>query len=317
MSMAPRSLLLAAFLVVGTQDGDKPATPTVRVRLSVDQRLNPSKAMPLRFTIENVTDGEIEIDEPADYLEGLEVVDAEGKVIRPFGKGTAKKRSVRLEKGGFIGRIADIQPAIIESKAAEGIVKLTWRHAGAVSNTVEPWLVKDWVATLETTLGELKLEFLPEAAPRHVLNFVDLAKQGLYDGSTFHRVIPGFMAQGGKVKDPVKFRLKGEFNAYPFDVGTVAMARGSDPDSAATEFFICFASLPQMNGHYTVFGQMVAGEPVLRKIERAPTDHSPCAKCGKQLEPKSTTCCRDGHHEDRPRVDIVIKKVTLTEKGAK
>jgi peptidyl-prolyl cis-trans isomerase B (cyclophilin B) len=273
--------------------------------------------MPVRFTIENATDAEIEIDEPADYLDGLEVVDADGKVIRAFGKGPAKKRSVKLDKGGFLGRVVDIRPAIDESKAGEGVVKLTWRYGGAVSNTVEPWLVKDWVATLDTTLGELRLEFLPEAAPRHVLNFVDLARQGLYDGTIFHRVIPGFMAQGGKVKDPVKFRVKGEFNSYPHDVGTVSMARGHEPDSASTEFFICFASLPQLNGNYTVFGQLVAGEPVLRKIEKAPTDHSPCAKCGKQLEPKSTPCCRDGHHEDRPKVDIVIKKVTLTEKGAK
>lgn len=317
MSMAPRSLLFAAILIAGTQEGDKPATPSVRVRLAVGLRLNPSKSMPVRFTIENATDAEIEIDEPADYLDGLEVVDPEGKALRPFGKSPAKKRTVKLEKGAFIGRVVDVQPAIAESKAGEGVVKLTWRHAGAVSNTVEPWLVKDWVATLDTTLGELRLEFLPEAAPRHVLNFVDLARQGLYDGSVFHRVIPGFMAQGGKMKEPVKFRLKGEFNTYPHDMGTVSMARERDPDSATTEFFICFAPLPQLNGIYTVFGQMVAGEPVLRKIEKAPTDHSPCAKCGKQLEPKSTPCCRDGHHEDRPKVDIVIKKVTVSEKGAK
>jgi peptidyl-prolyl cis-trans isomerase B (cyclophilin B) len=185
-----------------------------------------------------------------------------------------------------------------------------------VSNTVEPWLVKDWVATLDTTLGELRLEFLPEAAPRHVLNFVDLARQGLYDGTIFHRVIPGFMAQGGKVKDPVKFRVKGEFNSYPHDVGTVSMARGHEPDSASTEFFICFASTEGLDGKYTVFGQMVAGEPVLRKIEKAQTDHSPCSRCGKQNEAKPTQCCRECH-EDRPKVDIVIKKVTLTEKGAK
>ncbi len=315
--MHPSSLLLLALLAPALQEGDKPASaPVVRVRLSTERRLNPSKAMPVRFTIENATDGEIEIDEPADYLDGLEILNDEGKVIRPFGKGSAKKRSVKIEKGGFIGRIVDIQPAIVESKAGEGLVKLTWRFGGALSNTAEPWLVKDWIATLETTLGEIRIEFLPEAAPRHVLNFVDLARGGKYDGTIFHRIIPGFMAQGGRLKEPPAFRLKAEFNPYPHDLGTVSMARTPEPDSASTEFFICFARLPGLDGQYTVFGQMVAGEPVLRKIEKAPTDHSPCAKCGKALPPKSTTCCGE-HHEDKPTVDIVIKKVTLQEKGAK
>jgi len=315
--MHPSSLILLALLAPALQDGDKPApAPNVRVRLAAERRLNPSKAMPVRFTIENATDAEIEIDEPADYLDGLEILDADGKVIRPFGKGSAKKRTVKIEKGGFIGRIVDVQLAIVEAKSGEGLVKLTWRFGGAVSNTVEPWLVKDWVATLETTLGEIRIEFLPEAAPRHVLNFVDVSRRGLYDGTVFHRVIPGFMAQGGRLKEPASFRLKAEFNAYPHDVGTVSMARTDEPDSASTEFFICFARVAGLDGKYTVFGQMVAGEPVLRKIEKAPTDHSPCPKCGKALPPRSTTCCGD-HHEDRPKVDIVIKKVTLTEKGAK
>ena len=315
--MHPSRLILAALLFAAAQEGEKaPAAPNVRIRLAADRRLNPSKEMSVRFTIENATDGEIEVDEPADYIDGLEILDPQGKVLRPFGKGSAKKRTVKIEKGGFIGRVVDIQAAIKESKAEEGLVKLTWKFGGAQSNTVEPWLVRDWVATLETTLGEIRLEFLPEAAPRHVLNFVDLARKQLYDGTTFHRVIPGFMAQTGKLKEPGTFRLKAEFNAYPHDVGTLSMARTDEPDSATSEFFICFGRIPALDGKYTVFGQMVAGEPVLRKIENAPTDHSPCPRCGKVLEAKSTRCC-GAHHEDRPKADIVIKKITLSEKGAK
>src|SRR5262245_16927661 len=312
--MATRNLLLGAFLVVAVQEGGKPAAgPDVRVRLSTERRLNPSKAMPVRFTIENATDREIEVAEPADYLAGLEVLDADGKVLRPFGAASAPKRTVKIEKGGFIGRGVDVQPAIVEAKAAEGLVKLTWKFADAVSNTVEPWLVKDWTATLETTLGDMKLEFLPEAAPCHVLNFVDLARRGLYDGTIFHRVIPGFMAQGGKLKEPASFRVKAEFNSLLHQAGTVSMARTNDPDSAQSEFFICFARSDGLDGKYTVFGQLVAGEPVLRKIEKAQTDHSPCSKCGKINEARPTQCCRECH-EDRPKVDIVIKKVTLAEK---
>lgn len=316
--MAPSRLILAALLIAAAQDADKPAaSPKVRVRIDAELRLNPSKKMAVRFTIENATDADIEIDEPTDYLDGLEVLDAEGKVLRAFGKGSAKRRTVKLDKGGFIGQVVDVQPAIAESKAPEGLVKLTWRFGDAVSNTVEPWLVKDWIATLDTTLGEIRLEFLPEAAPRHVLNFLDLTRRGAYEGTIFHRVVPGFMAQGGKLKEPAKFRVKAEFNHYPHDVGTLSMARADEPDSASSEFFLCFARLPGLDGKYTVFGQLVAGEPILRKIEKTPTDHSPCAGCGKQLEAKTVPGCCGRHHEDKPKVDIVVKKVTLAEKGAK
>ena len=311
-------LMLAAVLVAGPQEGDKapPKPPSIRLRLSSDPRLNPSKSMSVRFTIENATAEEIEIEEPADYLDGLEVLDGDGKEIRPFGKGTGAKRTLKLEKGAFVGRVVDIKPAIPEGKLVDGGLKLTWRHGGAQSNTIEPWAVKDWVATLDTTLGEIRLEFLPEAAPRHVLNFLDLARQKKFDGTTFHRVIPGFMAQAGRLKDPVKFTVKAEFNEFRHNPGTLSMARSDEPDSASTEFFICFTRIPGLDGKYTVFGQMVAGEATLKAIEKAATDHSPCQKCGRPLPPKPEPCCGD-HHEDKPKVDIVIKKVTLTEKGAK
>jgi peptidyl-prolyl cis-trans isomerase B (cyclophilin B) len=316
--MAPSRLVLLAVLLIAPQEGEKPAAaPKIRVRIESDIRLNPSKKMSVRFTIENATDAEIEVEEPADYLDGLEILDSDGKVLRPFGKGSAKGKTVKIDKGGFFGKVVDIQAAVTESKAPEGLVKLTWRLGGAVSNTVEPWLVKDWVATLDTTFGEIKVEFLPEGAPRHVLNFVDLARRGVYEGTVFHRVVPGFMAQGGKLKEPPAFRLRAEFNAFPHDVGTLSMARTQEPDSAQTEFFLCFARLPGLDGKYTVFGQMVAGEAVLKKIEKVQTDHSPCAGCGKQLEPKTVPGCCGSHHQDRPKVDIVIKKVTLAEKGAK
>jgi len=149
-----------------------------------------------------------------------------------------------------------------------------------------------------------------------VLNFMDLARRGLYDGTTFHRVIPGFMAQAGKLKEPTTFRVKAEFSALPHNVGTLSMARTAEVDSASSEFFICFGRTEGLDGKYTVFGQMVAGEAVLRNIEKAQTDHSPCSKCGKQNEARPTSCCRECH-EDKPKVDIVIKKVTLAEAGAK
>jgi cyclophilin family peptidyl-prolyl cis-trans isomerase len=317
--MRATKLLLAVLLIAAGQEGDKrPAAPAVRLRLSCERRLDPGSAMSVRFTIENATDREAEIDEPADYLDGLEVLDSEGKVLRPFGSSKEKKRTVKVEPGGFFGRIVDLGPAVAAAKVSEGIIKVTWKWAGAVSNTLEPFLVREWVATIDTNYGEIRMEFYPDAAPRHVLNFTDLARRGFYEGLTFHRVIPGFMAQGGRAKERPGFRVKAEFNDIRHDLGTVSMARlPGDPDSATSEFFICFDRLPSLDGKYTVFGQVVAGESVLKEIGKVKTDHeSPCQKCGKALEAKAGPCC-GGHHEDKPKVDVTIKKITLAAKTAK
>jgi peptidylprolyl isomerase/peptidyl-prolyl cis-trans isomerase B (cyclophilin B) len=118
--------------------------------------------------------------------------------------------------------------------------------------------------------GEITIEFFPEDAPKTVENFVALAKKGFYDGLTFHRVIPGFMAQGG---DPTGtgsggpgYTIKDEFNKRKHVRGTVAMARTSAPNSAGSQFYICFAPQPHLDGSYTVFGQVVSGMDVVDHI---------------------------------------------------
>jgi peptidylprolyl isomerase/peptidyl-prolyl cis-trans isomerase B (cyclophilin B) len=118
--------------------------------------------------------------------------------------------------------------------------------------------------------GEIKIDFYPEDAPKTVENFVTLAKKGFYDGLTFHRVIPGFMAQGG---DPTGtgsggpgYKIKDEFNKRKHVRGTVAMARTDAPNSAGSQFYICFAPQPHLDGQYTVFGQVVSGMDVVDKI---------------------------------------------------
>src|SRR5574342_1283364 len=121
-------------------------------------------------------------------------------------------------------------------------------------------------AVIETRFGEIELEFLNDKAPGHVKNFLDLARKGFYDGTTFHRVIPGFMIQGGdpNSKSPDKSRhgmggpgytVKAEFNNKPHKRGTLSMARSGHPDSAGSQFFICVAEASFLNQKYTVFGE--------------------------------------------------------------
>jgi peptidyl-prolyl cis-trans isomerase B (cyclophilin B) len=132
-------------------------------------------------------------------------------------------------------------------------------------------------AVIETKFGNIELKFLPEVAPNHVNNFIELAKKGFYDGTTFHRVIPGFMIQGGdpNSKNPDKsmhgmggpgHTVKAEFNEKPHKRGILSMARSSNPDSAGSQFFICVADAPFLDRQYTVFGEVISGIDVADKI---------------------------------------------------
>ena len=141
----------------------------------------------------------------------------------------------------------------------------------------------DTKAVIETKFGKIELTFFPEAAPNHVNNFIELAKKGFYDGTTFHRVIPGFMIQGGdpNSKDPDRkkhgmggpgYAVKAEFNQTPHKRGILSMARSSDPDSAGSQFFICVADAPFLDRQYTAFGQVTSGMEVADKIVSQPRD---------------------------------------------
>lgn len=141
----------------------------------------------------------------------------------------------------------------------------------------------DAKAIIETKFGNIELKFFPEVAPNHVNNFIELAKKGFYDGTIFHRVIPGFMIQGGdpNSKNPDKskhgaggpgYTVKAEFNNKPHKRGILSMARAANPDSAGSQFFICVADAPFLDKQYTVFGEVVSGMDVADKIVSQPRD---------------------------------------------
>lgn len=137
-------------------------------------------------------------------------------------------------------------------------------------------------AVIKTKLGDMELVFFPDKAPKHVENFLKLAKSGFYNGTIFHRVIPGFMIQGGDpntkdVNKPESYglggpseRLKAEFNDIPHKRGIVSMARTNDPNSAGSQFFIVVKDSNFLDGQYTVFGEVVKGMEVADKIVSLP-----------------------------------------------
>jgi peptidyl-prolyl cis-trans isomerase B (cyclophilin B) len=156
------------------------------------------------------------------------------------------------------------------------------------------------VAVINTTEGEMVLEFWPDVAPGHVDNFKKLAKDGFYDGTCFHRVIKGFMIQGGdpNTKDPKKesswgmgdpgYKIKAEFNDRHHDRGVLSMARSQDPNSAGSQFFICHGDPSFLDHQYTAFGQLIKGTDVLDKIANTPT-----------------------HPQDRPNKRVNIDSITI------
>ena len=142
------------------------------------------------------------------------------------------------------------------------------------------------VAVLKTSEGEMVIAFWPEVAPKTVANFLKLAKAGFYDGTAFHRIIDGFMIQGGDPlsKDPSKEavwgtghadeQIKAEFNERKHEFGVISMARSQDPDSASSQFFICLGPVSQLDGKYTAFGKLIKGDDVLRKLGKTPVSRN-------------------------------------------
>ena len=147
-------------------------------------------------------------------------------------------------------------------------------------------------AVIETNQGVIKFKFHPKEAPIHCKNFILLATKGFYNNLVFHRVIKGFMIQGG---DPAGngtggpgWNVPAEFSKLPHEKGAVSMARAADPNSAGSQFFICLEKKSYLDGQYTVFGQVVSGQDVVDKIGAMPTDGN-----------------------DRPTTPQVMKKVSI------
>jgi len=139
------------------------------------------------------------------------------------------------------------------------------------------------IAVIETKFGKIEVEFFEDKAPGHVKNFKDLARKGFYDGTIFHRVIPGFMIQGGdpntKSDDRSNhgmggpgYSIKAEFNDTPHKRGILSMARSQDPNSAGSQFYIVVKDSAFLDGQYTAFGKVLSGMTVADQIVNAPRD---------------------------------------------
>ncbi len=149
------------------------------------------------------------------------------------------------------------------------------------------------VAVIKTSEGEMVIEFWKDAAPSTIENFKKLARAGFYNGTIFHRIVKGFMIQGGdpNSKDPAKenkygeggpgYKIKAEFNDHSHDRGVISMAREPDPDSAGSQFFICLAPVTRLDHQYTTFGKLIKGNDVLDKIGDTPVTRNNAGEMSK------------------------------------
>ena len=164
------------------------------------------------------------------------------------------------------------------------------------------------VAVIKTAHGEMTIAFWPEVAPKTVENFKTLARKGFYDGTAFHRIVKGFMVQGGDplTKDPKQesrwgtgdpgYKIKAEFSEKPHVRGVISMARSSDPHSAGSQFFICLADARFLDRQYTAFGQLIKGDDVLGKLGDTPTTRGSGGENSRPARPR-----RRREHQNRSR----------------
>ena len=163
----------------------------------------------------------------------------------------------------------------------------------AFAEEKEPVNTSNEVAVIKTNEGEMVVQFWTDAAPSTIENFKKLARSGFYDGTIFHRIVKGFMIQGGdpNSKDPAKensygqgdpgYKIKAEFNDHSHERGVISMARGPAPDSAGSQFFICLAPVPRLDGQYTTFGKLIKGADVLEKIGDIPVTSNSAGETSK------------------------------------
>ncbi len=189
--------------------------------------------------------------------------------------GCAKTAETPVAAAEEPGTVAESNGTAVDAVAAE--------NDGTATETKEEPM-EDYdnkVAELKTDAGTIVMRFFPEKAPNHVKNFIELSRSGFYNGTKFHRIIPGFMIQGGdpntKNGDPSTWgtggsgtRLKAEFNDISHKRGIVSMARSNDPDSASSQFFIVTSDSTFLDNNYTVFGEVIKGMDVADKIVNAP-----------------------------------------------
>jgi len=246
--------------------------------------LQAGKPVRVRVALENRGRASISVPNGVLFGQGLKVKLADGseRAVAETVVPAAAKQALLLPAGGSAAALVDLAPVFPDLFSSAGRFTIAAEVAGASAEPIEIELARDWTGfhvALETEFGEIELEFFPDVAPRTVSNFLSLVDRHFYDGLTFHRVVKGFMVQGGDPKgdgtgNSGKF-VPFEKTGVKHERGVISMARQADFNSASCQFFLVHQTAPFLDGNYAAFGRIVRGLEVLDRIADVPCSVNP------------------------------------------
>jgi peptidylprolyl isomerase/peptidyl-prolyl cis-trans isomerase B (cyclophilin B) len=286
-----------SIAIIPAQDQADDGSEQPRVILEV-QGLHYDAGMAVRVRVTVRNNGESSTGNPLanPIASGFRLSGPDGKTWQPekVGKGSAETQPRRLEAHSYFGQVIDLAghfPILAEI----GDYQLTYAAGEHQVESVRLNIIQafnetsSYKAVIKTAQGDLTLQLFREDAPITVRNFVDLARQGFYDGLTFHYVRPGDILMGGAPGNDggggSGFAVPAEFNNRQHLAGTVAMVRGTDLDSASSQFYICLTPQPERDGRFTVFAQIIQGMDILDQLSRTPTSGTSEKPYFRPLEP--------------------------------
>jgi len=262
------------------------------------------------MTVKNVSDGTVDNSKGLDRLAGMQVEDARGaKLKKSETAGILVTQPKALEKSAFFGRVLSLTE-IFPGLQKAGNYKLSWKGEGAEANSLILHIVErydpkaNYRVKFETEFGNFVIDLNKEAAPRHVRNFVDLVREGYYNGNQFHRVIPGQAVIGGSpTGDPAAgsgYNLDPELSEVPTDAGTLLQVRNRETGSmdSGAHIMILGIAKPELRGRVSVLGKVVEGMDTIKTLCQVPVVQT-------RGEAPGTPA--------RPVKPLLIKKVTVTE----
>lgn len=278
---------------------------------ALDPVVRPGKPARFRITFANFQEKAVDVPVPDDVLDGLAIVKPDGTPLRKSKDAVPSSSKRTLQKGEYFGKVFELNDFGSVGEDEQGLYQFVWRSGAATSLVLVLPVIRDYIATVQTNMGEIKFELYPEIAPRTVIHFVALCRQGAYKESDFHRIVRDFVMQGGRAKGRVdKVQAELSLKAH-HEEGSVAMALpAGDANGATSEFYICFRKRPELDHRYTVFGRVVDGKEVVKRIERVKTDHDTCRSCGGNPCNAKDLHCGQGH-EDKPVDAVIIKDITV------
>lgn len=258
----------------------------------------PAMGLPLAHVFSGADFAALQITRETDQNEGLPVIRKPASAVAPLILAPFASIGVHVDAAKWYPMLR--QP---------GEYRLQWRPYNGLltSNSVTIKVMNFKDAIVHTEYGTMRMRLLYDKAPKTVENFLTLVQKNYYDNMTFHRLLPGFILQGGSPTGddtgvrPDGGRLKAEFSNTPFERGTVALARSqSDPDSGSCQFFICLGRQPTLDGQYTAFGQLIGAESfdTLAKIEQVEVTRGPF---GEKSLPAKTVRIQSVTLENAPR----------------